>query len=114
MKMKRLRFVVIGSGWRSLFYWRIAKSYPHRFTFLSMVVRTEEKTKFMREQYHIPVTMDPEEAKAMQPDFVVVAVNKASISDVSLSWARAGFPVLCETPVGITMDNLLAIWKAGI
>lgn len=109
--MRRLRFVVIGSGWRSLFYYRIAKGYPQRFSFLSMVVRTEEKAKFMREQYHIPVTMNPDEAKAMQPDFVVVAVNKASISEVSLSWARAGFPVLCETPVGITMDNLLAIWK---
>lgn len=108
--MKRLRFIVIGSGWRSLFYWRVAKSYSQRFQFLSMVVRTEEKAKFMREQYHIPVTMEPEEARAMQPDFVVVAVNKASISEVSLSWARAGFPVLCETPAGITMDNLYAIW----
>lgn len=30
--MAKLRFIVVGSGWRSLFYWRIAQALPERFS----------------------------------------------------------------------------------
>ena len=54
LEKKPLRFVVIGSGWRSLFYWRIACAYPELFTMEAMLCRTEEKAGHMRKQYGIP------------------------------------------------------------
>lgn len=38
--MTKLRFIVVGSGWRSLFYWRIAQALPERFELCAMLCRT--------------------------------------------------------------------------
>ena len=43
--MAKLRFIVVGSGWRSLFYWRIAQALPERFELCAMLCRTEEKAE---------------------------------------------------------------------
>lgn len=43
--MAKLRFIVVGSGWRSLFYWRIAQALPERFERCAMLCRTEEKAE---------------------------------------------------------------------
>lgn len=48
----------------------------------------------------------------MKPDFVVVAVSKDSIGEVTLQWASYGFPVLCETPVGLEEGMLVKLWEA--
>ena len=45
--MAKLRFIVVGSGWRSLFYWRIAQALPERFELCAMLCRTEEKAEKM-------------------------------------------------------------------
>lgn len=44
-QMAKLRFIVVGSGWRSLFYWRIAQALPERFELCAMLCRTEEKAE---------------------------------------------------------------------
>lgn len=96
--MAKLRFVVVGSGWRSLFYWRIAQALPERFALCAMLCRTEEKAEKMHREYGVPVSTSAEQCIALHPDFVVVAVNKASIAAVSTEWLARGFAVLCETP----------------
>lgn len=109
--MNALRFIVIGSGWRSLFYARIAAAYPQHFQLLGMLCRGEEKAERMRREYGIPAMVSEEELDRLRPDFVVVAVNKASISQVSAHWAMKEYPVLCETPAALTMEELNHIWE---
>ena len=111
LEKKPLRFVVIGSGWRSLFYWRIACAYPELFTMEAMLCRTEEKAGHMRKQYGVPAVTSEAACEAMKPDFVVVAVNKASIFPVTKQWAGKGFPVLCETPAALELDELRELWR---
>ena len=84
--MAKLRFIVVGSGWRSLFYWRIAQALPERFELCAMLCRTEEKAEKMHREYGVPVSTSAEQCIALHPDFVVVAVNKASIAAVSTEW----------------------------
>ena len=109
--MAKLRFVVVGSGWRSLFYWRIAQALPERFELCAMLCRTEEKAEKMHREYGVPVSTSAEQCAALHPDLVVVAVNKASIAAVSTEWLARGFAVLSETPAALEEDALRALWQ---
>lgn len=80
--MAKLRFVVVGSGWRSLFYWRVAQALPERFELCALLCRTPEKAEKMHRDYGVPVSTSAQQCAALQPDLVVVAVNKAAIPQV--------------------------------
>lgn len=109
--MAKLRFIVVGSGWRSLFYWRIAQALPERFELCAMLCRTEEKAEKMHREYGVPVSTSAVQCAALHPDLVVVAVNKASIAAVSTEWLARGFAVLSETPAALEEDALRALWQ---
>ncbi len=106
-----LSFVIVGSGWRSLFYARIAKRYPEQFTLKYMLCRTQEKADKMAAEHNIPTTISPEECEQANPDFVVIAASKASLYQETKRWAQKGFPVLCETPAANTIEDLKELWN---
>lgn len=108
--MEKYRFVIVGSGWRSLFYVRIAKALSHHFELCAMLCRTQEKADRMAADHGIHTTTSAEECVEMKPDFVVVAVNKASIADISKEWLERGFTVLCETPASLELKTLHELW----
>ncbi len=109
--MKKYRFIIVGSGWRSLCYVRIAKALPDVFELCAMLCRTEEKAERMARENDIYTTTSIEECKQMNPDFVVVVVNKGSIAEVSKEWMNYGFTVLCETPAALEIDTLNELWQ---
>ena len=111
LEKKPFRFIVVGSGWRSLFYWRIACAYPELFTMEAMLCRTDEKAGAMRRQYGVPAITSEAACEAMKPDFVVIAVNKASIFSETKRWAKKGYPVLCETPAALKLEDLKELWR---
>ena len=41
--MGKIRYGVIGSGWRAEFYIRIAKAVPDKFEFTAVLIRDKEK-----------------------------------------------------------------------
>ncbi len=109
--MKKIRFVIAGSGWRSLYYVRVAKALPDVFELCAMYCRTAEKAEKMAAEHDIHTTVSIEECVSFEPDFVVVAVNKASIAEVSMEWLRRGLTVLCETPAALGVEELNALWQ---
>ena len=82
--MGKYHFIIIGSGWRSLYYVRIAKAMPDILRLDAMYCRTQEKADKMAEEFSIHTTTSIEECVGYKPDFAVVAVNKTSICDVSI------------------------------
>lgn len=110
-EMQKIRFVVVGSGWRSLYYVRIAKALPDVFELCAMYCRTEEKASKIASEYDIHTTTSIAECEGYKPDFVVVVVNKASIAEVSMEWMKRGFTVVCETPAGLDIDTLNELWR---
>lgn len=109
--MKNAKFIIIGSGWRSLYYARIAKALPERFTLAAMLCRTEEKAELIHGKYGIPTTTSVEKCAAMKPDFVVVAVSKSAVAPVAVEWIRKGFPVLAETSAAFEKEDLCEFWR---
>ena len=114
--MEKIRFIIVGSGWRSLFYVRIAKALPQFFELCAMLCRTEEKAAKIAAENGIHTTVSEQECIELQPDLVVVAVNKASLAEVSMHWMEMGYCVLCETPAAMddkTLDRLLEMERKG-
>ncbi|MBP5163790.1 MAG: Gfo/Idh/MocA family oxidoreductase, partial [Spirochaetales bacterium] len=109
--MEKIRFIIVGSGWRSLYYVRIAKALPERFELCAMLCRTDEKAKKMSLENDIYATTSETECILMKPDVVVVVVNKPSISDVAMHWLDLGFCVLSETPAALEVENLEKLWE---
>ena len=104
--MGKTRFIIVGSGWRSLYYVRIAKALPEHFELCAMLCRTEEKASLMAIENGIHTTTSEEECISMKPDVVVVVVNKASIAEVAIHWLNLGFCVLSETPAALDIATL--------
>jgi len=109
--MGKSRFIIVGSGWRSMYYVRIAKALPEMFELCAMYCRTTEKADKIASENNIHTTTSIEECISYNPDFVVVAVNKASIYEVSKEWMGKGFAVLCETPPSLKLEELQDLWE---
>lgn len=108
--MAKLRYLIVGSGWRSLFYVRIAQALPQQFEVCALLCRSAEKAAQLG-QYGVRTSTSAEECAALRPDFVVVAVNKASLAQVSQEWLDRGFAVLCETPAALEEAQLHRLWQ---
>lgn len=104
-----ISYLIVGSGYRGEFFARIAGKHPSLFRAL-MLCRTAEKAAAVSARTGIPATASREEALAFRPDFAVVAVDRGHVADVTAEWARRGLPVLAETPVGASMEQLRRIW----
>ncbi len=97
-----------------MYYGRIAARYPKQFRMLYMLCRSEEKARWVAEETGFPAISSEERCAAANPDFVVVAVKKSAGCQVTLHWAAMGFPVLCETPAGASMEQLDLLWQAKL
>ena len=108
--MKPLSFIVVGSGWRAMFYVRVALRYPQCFKLCYLLCRTKEKAELIHKEYGIPVTTEVRVCEEASPDFVVVAVDRASKFQVTKQWLEKGYAVLSETPAAETADELEELW----
>ncbi len=105
--MKPLRIVIVGSGFRSLFFVRIIRALPERFTLCAMLCRTQEKADRMAAENGIPTSISEEECLAMKPDMAIVATSREGKAAVTAHWATdLGIPVLTETPLAETSEEL--------
>lgn len=109
--MRKKRFIIVGSGWRSLYYVRIAKALSEQFELCAMLCRSQQKADLIAHDHGIHTTVSIDECIRMNPDFVVVAVDKQSIAKVSMEWMNYGFTVLCETPAATNVEELNKLWE---
>ena len=106
-----LTYVVVGSGFRSLYFARIAARYPNLFHMPYLLCRTQEKADRIAGEHGIPTTVSLEACLQAKPDFVVIAVNRQSTYPVAREWLERGFPVMLETPAGASEEELCALWE---
>lgn len=108
--MKPLSYIIVGSGYRSEYYARIAAAYPELFKVL-YYCRSEEKAAKMQVKTGIRATVSLEECDRFHADIAVIAVNKDGIADVCEEWVKRGYPVVLETPAGSSVEKLCRLWE---
>lgn len=101
-----ISFGIIGSGWRSEFYLRIAALLPEKFTVTGIFIRNPVKKEEFRIKYADKICDSIEELRQTGPDFVVSCVRKDGICDMITTLCRDGIAVLSETPLGADIGQI--------
>ncbi|CAI6083262.1 Gfo/Idh/MocA family protein [Cohnella sp. JJ-181] len=111
--MSAVRFGIVGGGWRSEFFMRIAAALPERFEVAGVVVRSGDKAEAFRRKWGVPVFGSTREMlAAIDAAFVVVSVPRRIAPDVLHELAAAGMPALCETPPAETLEDLTRLYRS--
>jgi predicted dehydrogenase len=109
---KRISFGMVGAGWRSEFYLRVARALPDRFEVAGVVVRDSEKrNRFMR-RWGYPAYPDTDALlDNTSPDFVVTSVPRTVNPEIIRKLVAADMPVLSETPPAAGVDEMASLYS---
>ena len=109
--MTATSFGIIGSGWRSEFFLRIARAAPDRFRPVGVVSRSAERGAEVTAQWGVPTFSSVAELlDAEAPDFVIPCVPWAAMPDATRELVGLGARVLAETPPAPDLAGLRALW----
>jgi hypothetical protein len=114
MDKKKIRYGVLGGGFRAGFYLRIALEAPELFEVCGLVTGYPEKTAKYRDRLKIKL-YDSAAAlvQAEAPDFLVVCTRRPREpeNDPMIGLVKLGIPLLMETPAAHTMEGLNRIYE---
>ena len=105
--MNKIRFVIVGGGWRSEFFLRVARELPDRFSVEGMHVRRAERGAELERAFGVKTyrTLDELLAKASF-EFAIVSVPWEACPGIIAELAAKDIPVLAETPPAPDIERL--------
>lgn len=106
------KFAIIGAGWRSEFFARVARQLPDRFSMRGLLSRDPQRAEAFGKKWEVPVVRTLDELLATKPDFALVSVPWGVGEELVIELSRHGVPVLYETPPSPTLDGLRALHRA--
>lgn len=109
--MDKIRYAVVGTGWRAMFYVRAAKKLPELFELTGVLCRTKEKAEAFEKAHGVKAFDSLELLLETKPMFVVSCVSKPGMADMVLHLLEAGVPALSETPLAIEMEKLNRLYE---
>lgn len=105
-------FGLIGAGWRTEFFLRVARALPDRFRVGGVVVRDAEKGHAVAAAWGVPTYRTPDDLlHAASPAFMVLSVPRSVAPDLLAALVAREIPVLVETPPAADLDGLRAVWQ---
>ncbi|TBL72386.1 Gfo/Idh/MocA family protein [Paenibacillus thalictri] len=106
----KISFGIVGGGWRTEFYLRVAAALPALFEASGIVVRDASKGSELERRFGVATFRSLEEMLELtKPSFVVVSVPWAVCPVIIRQLAERGIPVLSETPPAPDLEGLLAL-----
>jgi hypothetical protein len=114
MIKKKIRYGVLGGGFRAGFYLRIALELPELFEACGLVTRYPEKTAKYRDSLKIKLYDSPAAlVRAEAPDFLVVSIRRPEDpeEDPMIDLVKLDIPLLMETPAAHTLEGLKRIYE---
>jgi predicted dehydrogenase len=105
-------FALIGSGWRSEFFLRLARTAPERFRCAGVVTRTSARGDEVTAKWGVPTFQQLDAlGKHVRPELVIPAVPWPDMPNAIRSLVADGFRVLAETPPAPDLDGLRSLWS---
>ena len=101
-------FAIVGTGWRSRFYLRVARALPERFRVTGIFTRDPAR-RTLEPEWSAPTRGSLDELLADRPSFVVVSVPWSVTPGLLRELADRRMPVLAETPPAPDLDGLEAL-----
>lgn len=105
------RIGIVGAGWRGQYFLRAAAVLREQFEVTRVLVTTDTSATKVTDAWGVPATTSLHEFSSDAYDYVVVATPPATAPDLTTALARAGHPVLTETPPAPTRDRLLSYYN---
>ena len=109
--MPKIKFGIIGAGWRSLFFVRIVKAFPDRFDCQGVVIRDPDKRQAFAKEWNIR-TFASLDAMLVAKEIEFVVVSTSENHKVILDVAARNIPCLSETPPARNLDELIKVYDA--
>lgn len=102
-----IRFGIVGGGWRTRFFLRIARELPEHFEVCGIFARRAEVREELNRDFGVPVFDSLDTLLQTSPTFIVVSVawDASPILAEEISVKRK-IPVLLETPPAPDVDRL--------
>ncbi len=69
-----VRFGIVGRGWRSAFYWRLALALPEDLELVGVMARTDEAARSVEETWKVRGCTSIADLLALEPEFVISVV----------------------------------------
>lgn len=106
-------FGVVGGGWRTEFFLRLAKMAPEHFAVSGVVTRSADKGATIESAWGVPTFRSSSElVRVTAPEFVIPAVSWDAAPQAVKDLVALDVPVLVETPPAPDLDGLRELWTA--
>ena len=109
--MMKIRFGMVGAGWRGEFFARIAQELPEQFELTGTWLHSPEKAEAWQKRFGGRIARTPAELLEDKPDFLVQAVAKTALTGMLMELMDLEVPILCETPPFIQHEAGLQLWE---
>ncbi len=103
--MKKIHFSIVGAGWRSNYFFKLAKELPDLFSVSGVVVRDEKKALHIKETWGFPVANDINNLKNTG-EFIVLCLPQNVMPSFIQDCNKKEYYVLAET---FEMNNVQAL-----
>lgn len=104
-----VRYAVVGSGWRSEFFLRLAQVLPERFAVSAVVTRSAERGEQVAARWGVATARSLGELRD-RPELVVTSVPWAVTPELVADAVERGLPVLAETPPAPDAAAMRQLW----
>lgn len=107
----RVRFAVIGHGWRADFYFNLARQLPSRFHCVGAVTRGDRAGRAVESTWAVPTFRTVDDLVAhTDPEVFVTCVPPSANREVIGELVGRGLVTLSETPPAHDLDDLRRTW----
>src|ERR1700739_2151722 len=89
-----VRFGIVGRGWRSAYFWRLARALPEELELVGVMARTDEAARSVEQAWKVKACTSIPDLLALEPEFVISAVPWAANPGIVLALTSAGVRVL--------------------